>query len=245
MDVENEVSVFTQSMLEDALATYPELSTYNPVLPATGVRANTPPLGKVALYWRTCTVGNFRFPLNDFQAAVLRHYRVGFAQLHPHGWQKVTLFEMFCRAIGREPDLDVFRCIFRLAQSELSWYTFEKKPGNNFHKLESKSLHQWRDTYFLIDESALGRRGFRAWHYVRDASHSRAPTLRTVAQDDLKETCSSANLRLRPYNDIVLRLAGMNSSWARTELRPVVTDGQGRGMPVFFSLPHAPRKRYV
>ena len=244
IDVENEVSVYNQSMIDDALATYPELVTFNPVPPEVGVRANTPPAGKVALYWKTCTVGNFRFPLNPFQISVLRHYRVGFAQLHPHGWQKITIFEMFCRAHNREPDLNVFGCIFRLAQSENSWYTFEKKPKNNFNVLESRSLHQWRDTYFFIDETALGSRGHRLWRYTRDINHSRAPNHLTDAQIELKNLCWNANLRLRPYNDVVLRLAGMNSSCARDELRPIVTDSSGRGMPIFLMLHHVLINRY-
>ena len=243
INVSNEVSVFTQGMLDDALAHYPELTTFNPVLPGPGVKADTPPAGKITLYYRICTVGNFRFPLNPFQADILRHYRVGFSQLHPHAWQKITIFEMFCRAHRREPDLNVFRCLFRLAQSEIGWYTFEKKPNTDFNQSESKSLHQWRDSYLFIDESALGVANVARWNYARDAGHSRAPSRLTVPQMQLKDLCCGANIRLRPYNDVVLRLAGMNASWARSELRPVVIDARGRGTSAFLILHHVYQKR--
>ena len=145
-------------------------------------RANDPPEGKVAIYWKTMEKGNLRMPPTPFFLEVLKYYRVGFSQLHPFAVQKVVIFEMWFRSLNLEPSVKVFRACFRMTVSGVGWYTFAKQ--NNFVGRQESVLHDWRGSFFFIDQTVIPADAVETllWQKDRPKDVSHMPTLSTSEQ---------------------------------------------------------------
>ncbi|MFS8013905.1 hypothetical protein Hanom_Chr15g01338471 [Helianthus anomalus] len=72
---------------------------------------------------------NYRLPLTKFLIDVLMFHQVHLSQMNPFGLAKVSHFELSCRGLGLDPDLDVFRAFYRLNRTG-DWYTFEVRNKN-------------------------------------------------------------------------------------------------------------------
>ncbi|MFS7970101.1 hypothetical protein Hanom_Chr09g00817031 [Helianthus anomalus] len=72
---------------------------------------------------------NYRLPLTKFLVKVLMFHEVHLSQMNPFGLAKVCQFELSCRSLESDSDLDVFRALYKLNRSD-DWYTFEVRKKN-------------------------------------------------------------------------------------------------------------------
>ncbi|MFS8004935.1 hypothetical protein Hanom_Chr13g01231541 [Helianthus anomalus] len=113
-------NVLTQSGLDWYVETYQIPSSLRHVLP----KRNTPIFpftpGKIPLYTRV------------FDSAIIRSPSPGSDKSHnvspsthvPFRLAKVNHFDLLCRALGSDPNLDVFRAFYKLNRTG-DWYTFK------------------------------------------------------------------------------------------------------------------------
>ncbi|KAJ0559836.1 hypothetical protein HanHA300_Chr06g0204801 [Helianthus annuus] len=82
-------------------------------------------------------------------------HEVHLSQMNPFGLAKVCQFELACRGLELDPDLDVFRAFYKLNQTG-DWYTFEvwNKNATCFSWITS-SLNDWKDCFFLVDDRCV------------------------------------------------------------------------------------------
>ncbi|KAJ0700108.1 hypothetical protein HanOQP8_Chr10g0363811 [Helianthus annuus] len=89
-------------------------SSVNPVLPEkdTAIYPFVP--GKIGVYTRMFDYCNYRIPLTKFLIRVLMFHEVHLSQMNPFGLAKVYQFELACRGLESDPDLDVFRAFLQI-----------------------------------------------------------------------------------------------------------------------------------
>ncbi|MFS7983912.1 hypothetical protein Hanom_Chr11g00980251 [Helianthus anomalus] len=104
-------------------------ASLNPVLPAKDMAIYPFVLGKIGVYTRMFDYCNYRLPLAKFLIEVLLFHVVHLSQMNPFGLAKVCHFELACRGLDSDQDLNVFRAFYKLNQSD-SWYTFEVRKKN-------------------------------------------------------------------------------------------------------------------
>ncbi|MFS7983225.1 hypothetical protein Hanom_Chr11g00972061 [Helianthus anomalus] len=102
-------NILTQKGLEWYIDSYAIPASLHHVLP----QKNTPiyPFvpGKIGVYTRLFDYCNYRLPLTKFLIEALLFHEVHLTQMNPFGLAKVCHFELACRGLGSDPDLDVFR----------------------------------------------------------------------------------------------------------------------------------------
>lgn len=210
---------------------YPCIGRFDPVVPKNHERANTPPRGKVVVYTKWFDISNFRLPVTRFSLDVARFYGKGFAQYHPFGLQKVLIFEMFCWASGKRPDLDIFRYHFR-ASKQRSWFTFDKRTSSTFTGIHAGSVKDWRDRFFFVDDSFFPE-GYEMLHIWNEES---IPSGKNVmppthgSDRELFQRCNTHTVHMRPYAQEGILVAGnISQTWVDASRIPnLKKGGQGR-----------------
>ncbi|MFS7924947.1 hypothetical protein Hanom_Chr03g00278591 [Helianthus anomalus] len=93
--------------------------------------------------------------MTKFLIEVLLFHEVHLSQMNPFGLAKVCHFELSCRGLGSDPDLDVFRAFYKLNRSG-SWYTFEVRNKNACcYTWITTSLKDWKDCCFLVNDRCV------------------------------------------------------------------------------------------
>ncbi|MFS7962231.1 hypothetical protein Hanom_Chr08g00724231 [Helianthus anomalus] len=100
-------------------------ASLHPVLPEKDTPIYPFIPGKIGVYTRLFDYYNYRLPLTKLLIEVLLFHEVHLSQMNPFGLAKVCHFELACRGLGSDPDLDVFR------------------------------LKDWKDRFFLIDNRCV------------------------------------------------------------------------------------------
>ncbi|KAM0050345.1 hypothetical protein Hdeb2414_s0008g00296531 [Helianthus debilis subsp. tardiflorus] len=154
-------NVLTQKGLDWFVDSYAIPKSLNPILP----KKNTPiyPFvpGKIGIYSRFFDYCNCRLPLTKFLVEVLLFHEVHLTQMNPFGLAKISHFELACRSLESEPDLDVFRAFYKLNRSG-NWYTFEVRDKNACcYTWITTSLKDWKDRFFLVDDRCVPE--FMVW----------------------------------------------------------------------------------
>ncbi|KAJ0467689.1 hypothetical protein HanIR_Chr14g0688051 [Helianthus annuus] len=112
-------------------------------------------LGKIGVYTRMFDYCNYRLPLTKFLVEVLLFHEVHLSQVNPFGLAKVCHFELACRGLDSDPDLNVFQAFYKLNRSG-NWYTFEVRNKNACcYSWITSSLKDWKDRFFLIDDRCV------------------------------------------------------------------------------------------
>ncbi|MFS7954023.1 hypothetical protein Hanom_Chr07g00625431 [Helianthus anomalus] len=110
------------------------------------------PLGMIGVYTRLFDYCNYCLPLTTFLIDVLLFHEVHLSQVNPFGLVNVCHFELSCRDLGSDPDLEVFRAFYRLNRSG-SWFTFEVRNKNSCcYSWITTSLKDWKDRFFWVDD---------------------------------------------------------------------------------------------
>ncbi|MFS7890004.1 hypothetical protein Hanom_Chr00s000006g01613681 [Helianthus anomalus] len=122
-------NILNKNDLKWYVDTYAIPASLHPILP----EKNTPiyPFvpGKIGVYTRLFDYCNYRLPLT-----------------------KVCHFELACRGLGSDPNLNVFWAFYKLNRSG-SWYTFEVRKKNACcYTWITTSLKDWKDHFFLVDD---------------------------------------------------------------------------------------------
>ncbi|KAF5781116.1 hypothetical protein HanRHA438_Chr11g0493031 [Helianthus annuus] len=99
-------------------------ASLHPILPEKDTPIYPFVLGKIGVYTHLFDYCNYRLPLTKFLIEVLLFHEVHLSQMNPFGLAKVCHFELACRGLGSDLDLDVFWAFYKLNRSR-SWYTFE------------------------------------------------------------------------------------------------------------------------
>ncbi|GJY71991.1 hypothetical protein Tco_0475694 [Tanacetum coccineum] len=123
-----------QNDLVDYVEEYGIPWCYDPKLPESHQTALDAPKGYIPLYLSLFTIGNLRFPLNDFCLDVFEFFQCHFPLLNSFGVARVTTFVVACKAYGWEASVPLFRA-FLTVGSAGDWLTFQKRHGSNIHTL--------------------------------------------------------------------------------------------------------------
>ncbi|KAF5796701.1 hypothetical protein HanRHA438_Chr08g0366951 [Helianthus annuus] len=75
--------------------------------------------------------------------------------MNPFSLARVCHFELACRGLNSDPDLNVFRAFYKLNRSS-SWYTFQVRKKNAYcYTWITSSLKDWKDCFFLVDDRCI------------------------------------------------------------------------------------------
>ncbi|KAF5761941.1 hypothetical protein HanXRQr2_Chr16g0771021 [Helianthus annuus] len=130
-------------------------ASLHPVLPEKNTPIYPFPPGKIGIYTRLFDYCNYHLPLMKFLIDVLLFHEVHLSQMNPFGLAKVCHFELSCRGLGSNPDLDVFQAFYKLNRSG-SWYTFEVRNKNSCcYSWITTSIKDWKDRFFWVDDRCI------------------------------------------------------------------------------------------
>ncbi|KAF8666067.1 hypothetical protein HU200_053773 [Digitaria exilis] len=109
-----------------------------------------------------CTPPRFdaglRFPLHDFYARLLRHFRLAPSQLTPNAWCYMAAFVLRCKEAGVEPLVSAFRYFFKIyahkhGDMPAGWHHFH--PYNEAdRRLFTGALPRksgWKSRFFFLE----------------------------------------------------------------------------------------------
>ncbi|MFS8034372.1 hypothetical protein Hanom_Chr17g01580381 [Helianthus anomalus] len=154
-------NILTQKGLYWYIDSYAIPTSLHPVLPKKDTPIYPFVPGKIGIYTRFFYYCNCRLPLTKFLVGVLLFHEVHLTQVNPFGLAKVCHFELACRGLGSEPDLNVFRAFYKLNWSG-NWYTFEVRDKNSCcYTWITTSIKDWKDHFFLVDDRCIPE--FMTW----------------------------------------------------------------------------------
>lgn len=122
---------------------------YGLCAPTSEKRAHEPPPGYATIYVDHFKSG-LKLPMQPFVVAVLAHYEIALAQLHPIGVYNIVGFMNKCEGISVVPTIGLFRHYYQLRRSNNSrgWYRFSPKTIKIVHN--QPSVKGWEDAFFFF-----------------------------------------------------------------------------------------------
>nr|GEY11053.1 hypothetical protein [Tanacetum cinerariifolium] len=130
--------LLAQNDLVDFIEEYGIPWCYDPKLPKSGQTALNALDGYIPLYMSLFSIGNLRFPLNNFSLDVFEFFRCHFLLLNHFGVARVTTFAVSCKAYGGKATMPLFRAFLTL-RAACDWITFQKRPGSKILALSAKA----------------------------------------------------------------------------------------------------------
>ncbi|KAM0019220.1 hypothetical protein Hdeb2414_s0026g00683021 [Helianthus debilis subsp. tardiflorus] len=212
-------NVLSKKSLEWYIHTCAIPASLHPILP----EKNTPiyPFmpGKIGVYTRLFDYCNYRLPLKKFLSEVLLFHEVRLTQMNPFGLAKVCHFELACRGLGSDPDLDVFRAFYRLNRSG-SCYTFEVRDKNSCcYTWITTSIKDWKDNFFLVDDRCVPE--FMTWRVKKSKLPAPLPE-DFVYNKDLYANLIKEAGRIQKYLEHILVMGRISTIWAEPECYPTL-----------------------
>ncbi|KAF5805022.1 hypothetical protein HanXRQr2_Chr05g0204031 [Helianthus annuus] len=148
-------NTLTKNGLDWYIERYAIPASLHPVFPEKNKPIFPFPPGKIGVYTRLFDYCNYRLPLTKFLIGVLTFHEVHISQMNPFGLAKVCHFELACRGLGSDPDLDVFRAFYKLNQSG-NWYTFEVRDKDSCcYTWITTSIKDWKERFFYVDDRCV------------------------------------------------------------------------------------------
>ncbi|MFS7898201.1 hypothetical protein Hanom_Chr00s018149g01757911 [Helianthus anomalus] len=196
-------NVLTQKGLDWYVDSYAIPRSLNPVLP----KKNTPiyPFvpGKIGIY----TLG------------VLLFHEVHLTQVNPFGLAKISHFELACRSLGSEPDLDVFRAFYKLNRSG-NWYTLEVRDKSSCcYTWITSSIKDWKDHFFLVDDRCVPE--FMTWRIKKSKLPLPLPEDFSYDKKLYADLIKEAG-RIQKYPEHILVMGRISTMWAEPEWYPTL-----------------------
>ncbi|KAJ0470153.1 hypothetical protein HanIR_Chr14g0715701 [Helianthus annuus] len=194
-------------------------ASLHPILPEKDTPIYPFVAGKIGVYTRLFDYCNYRLPLTKLLIDVLLFHEVHLSQMNPFGLAKVCHFELACRGLGFDPDLDVFRAFYKLNRPG-SWYTFEVRNKNACcYTWITSSLKDWKDRFFLVDDRCVP--ADMTWRLKK----SRLPP--PLSEDfefnkDLYATLIKEAGRIQKYPEHILVMGRISTIWAEPEWYPTL-----------------------
>ncbi|KAJ0959326.1 hypothetical protein HanPSC8_Chr00c178g0805981 [Helianthus annuus] len=164
--------------------------------------------GKIGVYTRMFDYCNYRLPLTKFLVEVLMFHKVHLSQMNPFGLAKVCQFELACRGLESEPDLDKKNaCCY-------SWIT--------------TSLKDWKDHFFLVDDRCVP--SDMTWRLKRSRLPDPLPEdfefNRALYAALIKEAG-----RVQKFPEHILVMGWISTIWSESEFYPTIKwDGEVMGL---------------
>ncbi|MFS8027529.1 hypothetical protein Hanom_Chr16g01499731 [Helianthus anomalus] len=189
----------------------------NPILPAKDTPIYPFVPGKIGVYTRLFDYCNYRLPLTKFLIEVLLFHEVHLSQMNPFGLAKVCHFELACRGLNSDQDLNVSRAFYKLNRSG-SWYTFEVRNKNACcYTWITTSLKDWKDRFFLVEDRCVPAE--MSWRLKR--SRLPAPIPEDFAYNkNLHVALIKAVGRVQKYPEHILVMGRISTIWAELEWYP-------------------------
>ncbi|MFS8018769.1 hypothetical protein Hanom_Chr15g01395941 [Helianthus anomalus] len=212
-------NILSKKGLEWYIDTYAIPASLHPVLPKKDTPIYPFVPGKIGIYTRVFDYCNYRLPLTKFLIEVLLFHEVHLTQMNPFGLSKVCHFELSCRGLGSDPDLDVFRAFYRLNRSG-SWYTFEVRDKNSCcYSWITTSLKDWKDHFFLVDDRYVPE--FITWRLKKSKLPAPLPEDFAYNKDLYANLIKEAGL-IQKYPEHILVMGLISTIWAEPEWYPTL-----------------------
>ncbi|KAM0005750.1 hypothetical protein Hdeb2414_s0007g00243241 [Helianthus debilis subsp. tardiflorus] len=135
------------------------------------------------------------------------------------GLARVCHFELACRSLDSDPDLDVFRALYKLNRSNY-WYTFEVRKKNACcYSWITTSFKDWKDRFFLVDDWCVPAN--MAWRLKR----SRLPD--PLPEDiEFNKSFYAALIkvagRVQTFLEHILVMGRISTIWSEPEYYPTL-----------------------
>ncbi|KAJ0515109.1 hypothetical protein HanHA300_Chr10g0377061 [Helianthus annuus] len=221
-------NTLTKNGLDWYIERYAIPASLHPVLPEKNKPIFPFPPGKIGVYTRLFDYCNYRLPLTKFLIGVLTFHEVHITQMNPFGLAKVCHFELACRGLGSEPDLDVFRAFYKLNRSG-NWYTFEVRDKDSCcYTWITTSIKDWKERFFYVDDRCVPE--FMVWRTKKMKLPSSLPKdfdfNRTLYATLIKEAG-----RIQSYPEHILVMGRISTIWSELAWYPTLRwDGEVMGL---------------
>ncbi|KAF5780557.1 hypothetical protein HanRHA438_Chr11g0486741 [Helianthus annuus] len=215
-------NVLNRSGLEWLVEQYSIPSSLNPILPEKDKTIYPFVPGKIGVYTRMFDNYKYKIPLTIFFIDVLMFHEVHLSQINHFGLAKVCRFELSCRGLGSDPDMDVFRAFYRLNRIE-DWYTFKVRNKNaTCFSWITLSLKDWKDRFFLVDDRYVlaemawrPRRSSLPWPLLENFQFNKI-----LYASLIKEAG-----RIKKFLEHILIMGKINTIWSEPEYYPTLRWG--------------------
>ncbi|KAJ0726868.1 hypothetical protein HanPI659440_Chr12g0475271 [Helianthus annuus] len=212
-------NVLTQKGLDWYVESYAIPKSLNPILPEKDTPIYPFVPGKIGIYTRFFDYCNCRLPLTKFLVEVLLFHEVHLTQVNPFGLAKISHFELACRSLGSEPDLDVFRAFYKLNRSG-NWYTFEVRDKSSCcYTWITTSIKDWKDHFFLVDDRCVPE--FMVWRIKKSKLPPPLPEDFSYNEKLYADLIKEAG-RIQKYPEHILVMGRISTMWAEPEWYPTL-----------------------
>ncbi|MFS7937726.1 hypothetical protein Hanom_Chr05g00431081 [Helianthus anomalus] len=175
--------------------------------------------GKIGVYTRLFDYYNYRLPLTKFLIEVLLFHEVHLSQMNPFGLAKVCHFELACRGLNYDPELNVFWAFYKLNRSG-SWYTFEVRKKNACcYTWITTILKDWKDRFFLVDDRCVSTE--MSWRLKRLRLPASLPE-DFAYNKNLYVALIKEVGRVQKYPKHILFMGRISTIWAELEWYPTL-----------------------
>ncbi|KAJ0753263.1 hypothetical protein HanPI659440_Chr09g0333701 [Helianthus annuus] len=142
---------------------------------------------------------------------------VHLSQMNPFGLAKVCQFELACRSLDSDPDLDVFLALYKLNRSG-DWYTFEVRKKNACcYSWITTSLKDWKNRFFLVDDRCVPAE--MTWRLKRSSLPPPLPK-DFVFNRDLYAALIKEAGRVQKFPEHILVMGRISMIWSEPEYYP-------------------------
>lgn len=99
-----------------------------------------------------------RLPFSVFQMDVLKTLNVGPSQLHPNSWGYIQAFAALCQVLAIKLTPAFFLYFYRTRSvAKRGWVSLIFEPGNAFLELYAQSFKIFKDKFFKVIITDVGR----------------------------------------------------------------------------------------
>ena len=226
-------SRMTQDDLDSVISDFGIPEDLHPRLPPPDfVMSDINPSKVIGLYYHFFTISGVRVPFSKFLLNVIKFFKVHISQIVPLGLNRITNFEIFCRALRIIPRVVLFRVFYTLCKQG-DWFSFSRRRGapQCFYERWT-GLKEWKDHFFLIDRRAIPMA--MPWRHRDSCVKFLAPKKSDYSIEEVRLLSKSPITLRRPPQEFLVKI-GLSKVWDDDYLKPVMEDADGNGMsiPVF------------
>ncbi|GKE56788.1 hypothetical protein Tco_1495973, partial [Tanacetum coccineum] len=233
--------LLSQSDLVNFVEEYGISLCYDPKLPSSNATALDAPKGYIPLYLSLFSIGNLRFPLNNFCLDVFEFFRCHFTLLNPFGVARVTTFVVACKAYGGEATIPLFRSLLTLGLAG-DWLTFQKRPAYGIPAIFDDSMSnipKWKSEFIFFKQTLIFdiRPGL-----IIDFRHGQGSFPYPYPTDPFDEVLRGRlcrhHFKAQTFPEPILYLVGLTDSWEHAPSIPsILIDGEEMAFRNFMKKP--------
>ncbi|GJS04525.1 hypothetical protein Tco_0321033 [Tanacetum coccineum] len=224
----------SQSDLVNFVDEYGISLCYDPKLPSFNATALDASKSHIPSYLSLFSIGNLRFPLNNFCLDVFEFFWCHFPLLNPFRVVCVTTFDFTCKAYGGEATVPIFRSLLTLGPAG-DWLTFQKRPGSGIPAIFGDSMSnipKWKSKFIFVKQTLISniRPGL-----ITDFRHGQGsfayPYSMKPFYKVLRGLLCRHPFKAHTFPETILYLASLTDSWEHAPSIPsILIDGGGYEM---------------